>query len=115
MATGIFSTTRVAGEGLALAIVGAGLSALAAQRLAPLGCPVPTSVIAQRLVAGDLAGAAAQCPMVPAPVLAHAFQDAFSTLALVLAAVTTLTALVVFVFLARDAEAGASSTLAQPS
>ncbi|MDY0745502.1 MFS transporter [Paucibacter sp. R3-3] len=115
MATGIFSTTRVAGEGLALAIVGAGLSALAALRLAPLGCPVPTSLIAQRLVAGDLAGAAAQCPTVPAQILAHAFQDAFSTLALVLAAVTTLTALVVFVFLARGAETGASSTLAQPS
>ncbi len=46
MATGIFSTTRVAGEGLALAIVGAGLSALTAHRLHHLDSSMATTAIA---------------------------------------------------------------------
>ncbi len=49
--------------------------------------------------------------------LAQAFQDAFSTLALTLAAVTTLTAIVAFTFLARgsdaDADAGGEAKLCQ--
>ena len=56
MATGIFSTTRVAGEGVALAIVNAVLAALAKARLA---ATVPqhgqdVSEAAQRLAIGDV-------------------------------------------------------------
>ncbi len=107
MATGIFSTTRVAGEGLALAIVGAGLSALVANRLVHHAA-VPTEVaaaVAQRLVAGDLGGATLLwhplSPEVMANAYRQAYQSAFATLALVLASVTGTTAATVFIFLGR--------------
>lgn len=107
MATGIFSTTRVAGEGLALAIVGAGLSALVAHRLVHSGiAPAEVaSAVAQRLVTGDLEGAALLWhPLSPAAMASayrHAYRSAFGTLALVLAGVTSATAAMVFAFLGR--------------
>lgn len=107
MATGIFSTTRVAGEGLALAIVGAGLSALIAYRLVSSGAaPVEVAAaVAQRLVTGDLDGAAVLWHPLSSVAMAsayqHVYQSAFATLALVLAGVTATTAVVVFVFLGR--------------
>ena len=106
MATGIFSTTRVAGEGLALAVVGALLAALIARQLAVDGA-VPASVaqgLAQQLAAGDLAGAAARWPAVPVATLVHAYHAAFDILARILAGITVLTAVMVFVVLGRDAD-----------
>lgn len=108
MATGIFSTTRVAGEGLALAIVSAVLSALIAHRLAAdPGTPREAlAALAQGLVSGDLGVGdrlALRQPSVAA--LTQAYQGAFATLMLILAGMSTLTAAVVFVFLGRGLEA----------
>lgn len=107
MATGIFSTTRVAGEGLALAIVAAALSALVANQLVQRSA-VPAEVaaaVAQRLVAGDLSGAVQLwhpiSPAAMASVYQTAYQSAFATLARVLASVTAATAVMVFAFLGR--------------
>lgn len=97
MATGIFSTVRVAGEGVALAIVSAVLSALTAGHLA--GEQVREG--AQKLVTGDVAGAAGALPQLDRPALIQAYGDAFATLLLLLAAITIVTAVVVFVFLGR--------------
>ena len=64
MATGIFSTTRVAGEGIALAVVIAVLATFAqtglADRLAGMGLRAPAGMAeaAQLLATGDLGGAA---------------------------------------------------------
>lgn len=101
MATGIFSTTRVAGEGVALAVVGAVLSALTAGRLA---VGDQAGAAAQRLVTGDLAGAARTLGTTDLAMLAQGYGHAFSTLATILCAVTVVTALFVFVFLCRSEE-----------
>lgn len=97
MATGIFSTVRVAGEGVALAIVSAVLSALTASHLA--GEHVREG--AQKLVTGDLAGAARALPHLARPALIQGYGEAFATLLLLLAGITVVTAAVVFVFLGR--------------
>lgn len=97
MATGIFSTVRVAGEGVALAIVSAVLSALTASHLA--GKHVREG--AQKLVTGDLAGAARALPHLARPALIQGYGEAFATLLLLLAGITVVTAAVVFVFLGR--------------
>ncbi len=81
MATGIFSTTRVAGEGVALALVSAVLSALTASQLAAAGATTPTSGAAQRLVTGDLAGAASALPNAVA-MLVPSYGNAFAMLLL---------------------------------
>lgn len=106
MATGIFSTTRVAGEGLALALVGAALSALVAHRLHALA-PLPdgmATTLAQQLTAGDLGTAVRLWPALSGAEMAQAYQSAFSTLAWGLAGITLLTAGVVFAFLGRGAQ-----------
>ncbi|KWF09582.1 MFS transporter [Burkholderia pseudomultivorans] len=106
MATGIFSTTRVAGEGIALAIVGAVLAALAhaglQQALGAAGtndAADATIRAAARLATGDLAGAAAALPGVGQAVLLASYAHAFDRLLIGLAVVTLLCAVVVFVFL----------------
>ncbi|KVG67347.1 MFS transporter [Burkholderia pseudomultivorans] len=106
MATGIFSTTRVAGEGIALAIVGAVLAALAhaglRQALGAAGtndAADATIRAAARLATGDLAGAAAALPGVGQAVLLASYAHAFDRLLIGLAVVTLLCAAIVFVFL----------------
>ncbi|MDL2407736.1 MFS transporter [Rhizobium calliandrae] len=102
MATGIFSTTRVAGEGVALAVVSAVLSALIQSRLgAEAG--EHASIAAQQLVTGDLLDAASNVPAIGHAKLIHAYNDAFSALLWLLTAITTTTAIVVFTFLGRGA------------
>jgi len=103
MATGIFSTTRVAGEGVALAVVGAILSMLAADRMAGLAAHGDIIITAQRLAAGDVLMAASTMPGAEPGVLVSLYSDAFSDLLLLLAAITVLTALVVFLFLKTEA------------
>ncbi|MBN8943428.1 MAG: MFS transporter [Rhizobiales bacterium] len=110
MATGIFSTTRVAGEGVALAIVSAVLSALTAAHLPGGGVAENTVSAAQRLVTGDLAGAASALPAAGRAALVQGYGSAFSLLVLGLTAVTVVTAVIIFLFLGRgtaadDAEA----------
>ncbi|WP_333985451.1 MFS transporter [Burkholderia orbicola] len=103
MATGIFSTTRVAGEGIALAIVGAVLAALAQAGLAhaagATATPDATLRAAARLATGDLAGAAAALPGVGRVALIASYTHAFDRLLIGLAVVTVLCAVVVFGFL----------------
>ena len=106
MATGIFSTTRVAGEGLALAMVSAALAAIVAFRLR---AALPASAeaaggsglaaAAQRLATGDLAGAAAGLPGVPLALLREHYVAAFQWLTEGLALVTVLAALATLVYL----------------
>ncbi|SFJ32055.1 Major Facilitator Superfamily protein [Bosea sp. OK403] len=104
MATGIFSTTRVAGEGVALAVVSAVLSALTAGHLTAGGAVANAGPAAQRLVTGDLAGATAALPQIGHVMLLQGYGAAFTTLLLVLCAITVVTAIVVFVFLGRGTE-----------
>ncbi|WP_051511625.1 MFS transporter [Skermanella stibiiresistens] len=104
MAAGMFGTVRVAGEGIALALATALLSGLAQSRISPLiAQPTASSSIAERLATGDLGGASALAPEVPAPALLASYGDAFNALTLCLAAVTLVTAVVVFLSLRRPA------------
>lgn len=105
MAAGIFSTSRVAGEGLALAVVSAVLAALTAGHLAAVvpHAAVSAPLAAQRLVAGDAAGAWALLPAVPQAVLERASGAAFAELLWLLCGVTVLTAIAIFIFLRGDA------------
>ncbi|MEZ2405664.1 MFS family permease [Bosea sp. OAE752] len=105
MATGIFSTTRVAGEGVALAVVSAVLSALTAGHLAAGAAAAHAGPAAQLLVTGDIVAAAA-LPLMSRAALMQSYGDAFATLLLMLCAITILTAIVVFAFLGRRAETG---------
>lgn len=116
MATGIFSTTRVAGEGVALAVVSALLTALTTRHLAAAlpGAAPQAGQAAQRLVAGDVDAVAAILPGVGRAALAQASAGAFATLLWILAAITLLTALVVCLFLGRpETRAAAPATAAR--
>ena len=108
MASGIFNTVRVAGEGIALALVGAGLTALVALQLShlPGHTALAASQAAQRMTTGDLPQAMALLPGLGREALLHAYGAAFATLLCVLAAVTVLTALAVFSFLRGEARPG---------
>ncbi len=114
MATGIFSTTRVAGEGLALALVGAVLSALTAQHLVAGGVPGALAAqAAQEVTAGNLGAAMALLPTQTQALLSQSYDAAFAVLMLVLAAITVVTAVVVFAFLGREAKEHAEAALPQ--
>ncbi|VWC21420.1 MFS transporter [Burkholderia pseudomultivorans] len=126
MATGIFSTTRVAGEGIALAVVGAVLAALAHAGLRQaVGAGATTDATdatiraAARLATGDLAGAAAALPGVGHAALLASYAHAFDRLLIGLAVVTLLCAVVVFVFLGGrqqpEDDGGAESVVADAS
>ena len=100
MATGIFGTVRVAGEGVALALVAAVLVGLVEHQLTPLvGSIAASSAVAQQLATGNLVQAQAALPGVAADALVQAYGQAFSLLLYGLAGVTVLTAGVVFAFL----------------
>ena len=111
MATGIFSTTRVAGEGMTLAVAGAILAVLTRVRLSDAltgFAPTPQNSVdeaAQRVATGDLAHAVALLPALGQSVLVHAYDDAFRVLLHMLVAITLVSALVVLAFLG-----GATST-----
>jgi hypothetical protein len=107
MASGIFSTTRVAGEGIALAIVTAILAGLAhasLARIAPHASPAMTAQLAeaaQHLTTGDLVRAAASLPQISRHDLAVSYTHAFTRLLHVLIVITLLSALASFAFLSR--------------
>jgi MFS family permease len=119
MASGIFSTTRVAGEGIALAIATAILGALAHTSLARIvpenaaGIAPRIAEAAQRVTAGDMVHAAATLPEVTRHALSSSYADAFTSLLHVLIVITLLSALATFAFLsktpAQDDEPGAKS------
>jgi MFS family permease len=107
MASGIFSTTRVAGEGIALAIATAVLGALAYSSLARIapenvpGIAPRVAEAAQRVTAGDMAHAASTLPEVTRHALSTSYADAFTSLLHVLIVITLLSALATFAFLSR--------------
>lgn len=104
MATGIFSTTRVAGEGIALATVSALLAALVQSDLhaaAPQAKPAAVVEAAARLATGDLARAAMQLPDIAHSTLRASYYTAFDHLLSGLTVVTILCALTAFAFLGR--------------
>lgn len=105
MATGIFSTTRVAGEGIALAIVGAMLAGLAESRLhamATAASPAALAQAAHRLAMGDLPHATSLLPHASRQALVHGYGDAFQLLLHILAAITVASAALVFGFLGHS-------------
>ncbi|MER9640535.1 MFS transporter [Mesorhizobium sp. M0239] len=110
MAVGIFNTTRVASEGVALAIVMATLSGFTAAQLASQGMASSTeaAAAAQLLVTGNLGEAAQHLPQAGAIVLVQAYETAFDRLLIVLAAITVVTAIVVFLGLRRGSASGES-------
>jgi hypothetical protein len=104
MATGIFSTTRVAGEGVALAIVNALVAALVQISLrtaVPRANSADLSNAAARLSVGDLAHVAARLPDVSPATLQATYHAAFAHLLDSLTAITLLCAFTVFAFLSR--------------
>ena len=104
MATGIFSTTRVAGEGIALAVVGAmlvGLIQAGLHRTLPTVNSEDAALAAQRLATGDLAHASATLPHVGVAVMKASYADAFQSVLHLLAVITGTCSLVVLGFLGR--------------
>lgn len=102
MAAGIFNTTRVAGEGIALAIVSAILATLSHATLSGL-LPNPNGAMteriagaAARLATGDLGQTAALLPEISQSVLRQSYLEAFQLLLYILAAITTIAAMAVF-------------------
>lgn len=105
MATGIFSTTRVAGECIALAMVNAILAALTQARvisaMKPDAASATVSEAAARLAAGDHDRASVLLPDVARGTLQHIYADAFGHLLGGLTVVTLFCAIAVFAFLSR--------------
>lgn len=107
MATGIFNTTRVAGEGIALAIVSATLAAFVVASLGDLAVGdqgVSDARIAegaQRLATGDLAHALATIPEASRGMMISRYGEAFEQLLHIMTVVTVLAAGAVFGFLSR--------------
>ncbi|MDE2429676.1 MAG: MFS transporter [Burkholderiales bacterium] len=98
MAAGIFSTTRVAGEGVALAIVAALLAGFIHARL-PAGAHEALSEAAQRLVMGNVRAAQQLLPSASRADLLKAYGEAFQLLLWILATITFATALLCFCLL----------------
>lgn len=108
MATGIFNTTRVASEGVALAITVALLSTFASMKLQFLLSNSASSVIAlriteasQHIAVGDLSSASAMLPEMNRNLLMSSYTNAFQSLTHVLIVITLLSALIAFFFLNR--------------
>jgi len=96
MATGIFSTTRVAGEGIALALVVAllaGLLQLSMAAALPEHPQLPLA--AQQLASGNLQASAALLPELGRELLLGLYAKAFTWLLYALVAITLVAALVV--------------------
>lgn len=111
MAAGIFNTTRVAGEGIALAIVAALLATftLAALRTVPGVAAHDAALAAPLLAIGQLRAAAQLLPQAGLHELAAAYGLAFHHLLQVLAAISATTAMLMLVFLRQPAGAPAAA------
>jgi hypothetical protein len=101
MATGIFSTMRLAGEAIALAGVWATLMALMHSGLRRNGSIAGDAIraIANDMVAGDFVRAATVAPQASHTLLTAVYADAFRTTLFALAALTLLAATMSFVML----------------
>ncbi|WP_430390099.1 MFS transporter [Dyella sp. 20L07] len=110
MATGIFSTTRVAGEGIALAVVGAllaGLMQAGLHHALPMVESGQVASAAQRLAAGDLVHASVALPQASIAVMKASYAEAFHSVLRLLAMITAACALVVLCVLGRTKNAAA--------
>lgn len=101
MAEGIFNTTRVASECVALAITVVVLTALVAHHLslhavAELS-PVDLSSIARHLIIDDVQPGS----QIPLTILRSAYHEGFTTLLQLLTIFTVLTSVIVYLFLGR--------------
>ena len=107
MATGIFSTTRVAGEAIALAVVGAALSALIVAQTGTSGAASAATWMeaAHRTAMGNVPAALALLPAGSGPMLTSAYGAAFAQLAHALAVVSVVSAAVVWGLLGRSQSA----------
>lgn len=112
MASGIFTTSRVAGEAIAIAAIGAALIGLTAQNLtvAAAGKGVALPLAAAEIAAGIGAGAHgaavsanASDPVQLSSLIHAAYTDAFVAVLAVLAVLATITAAVCLLTLRRDA------------
>ncbi|TPI16791.1 MFS transporter [Mesorhizobium sp. B4-1-3] len=103
MAVGIFNTTRVASEGVALAIVMATLSGFTAAQLSAQGLasPAEATAAAQLLATGSMSETVQHLHLAGVTALVQAYETAFDRLLVVLATITVLTAIVVFLGLRR--------------
>lgn len=101
MAAGIFNTTRVAGEGIALAITIALLTALVGNSLSRVLAHGNHSELAQHLVMGDMGHVQGLDPLL----LQTAYQEGFSALLLILIAFTVVSAGAAFFFLGHSEQA----------
>ncbi|MBU9809192.1 MFS transporter [Rahnella sp. SL6] len=114
MATGIFSTTRVAGEGISLAIVSAIVSALTRNALAAhfSSDAISSETIsqaAQRLATGNLSVTQQLIPQASTPQLQQLYAASLHPLLLCLMAITLFCALVVLLALRGKPRASACS------
>ncbi|WP_116135351.1 MFS transporter [Trinickia diaoshuihuensis] len=105
MAAGIFNTTRVAGEGIALAVVAALFAGLIESGLHGVSQQGASEAAlehaANRLSMGDVPAASAWIRGIGSRELIHVYGVAFHSLLDVLAAITVFSALLVFGFLGR--------------
>jgi MFS family permease len=111
MATGIFSTTRVAGEGVSIAVAGALLALFSSRGLERLTAGGPGREIlaraAQRLASGDLERTAGLLPEVAREALVRAYAYAFQDLLLLLCALTVASAALIVMLFRRSGAARA--------
>ena len=101
MASGIFSTIRVAGEGVALAVVSALLAFLVRAGLGDLAS-ASLQEAAQHLATGDLSRAATLLPGLSRPELVRHYAEACRELCYLLAAITASSAVAVFATMLGD-------------
>ena len=111
MAAGIFNTTRVAGEGLALAIVSALLGTLTVAALGKVTglAPDQAALAAPFLALGELRHAGTLLPQAAIAELAQAYGTASRHLLYVLASITSASALLILAFLRHPAGATADT------
>jgi MFS family permease len=117
MATGIFSTARVAGEAIALAIVSAVLSSLTQRHLSgslttqsAAHSSLQIARASRRLAAGDMQHALAMFPDADPAAFLHSYTAAFGDLLCILIVITLLSAVIAFTFLGeRHVAASAGS------
>ncbi|MBN9434114.1 MAG: MFS transporter [Bosea sp.] len=98
MATGIFGTMRVAGETVAIAVVGAVLAAFVADAL-PGGAGAAMDQLALAVASGSFDEAARMAPSLPAGAFAAAYGTAFRLTMLIAGGITFAAAVVTFVAL----------------
>ena len=115
MATGIFSTTRVAGECIGLALMSAvlvGLLQWRLHRILPDAASSAVNATARQLATGNRLLAMAPWPDTTQAILIDAYGEAFRWVMYVLAAMTVISALVVFGFLGKAETAPEADTCA---